>query len=221
MRIILLGGPGAGKGTQAQKMAEEYSIAHIATGDILRQSIKDGTELGVKAKSYMDKGQLVPDDVVIGIIKERLTQDDIQSGFVLDGFPRTVPQAEALSLLTRELNMPMDAVINIKTSPDVVVERLSGRRTCRDCQTVYHIFYSPPKKEGKCDRCDGELYQRDDDKERKPRKIPDDERNGEESIAFAELLCNPHISQPSSSQGIGGTCRVSWPDVFVSVQHPL
>jgi adenylate kinase len=170
MRIILLGGPGAGKGTQAQKMAEEYSIAHIATGDILRQSIKDGTELGVKAKSYMDKGQLVPDDVVIGIIKERLTQDDIQSGFVLDGFPRTVPQAEALSLLTRELNMPMDAVINIKTSPDVVVERLSGRRTCRDCQTVYHIFYSPPKKEGKCDRCDGELYQRDDDKEETIRK---------------------------------------------------
>jgi adenylate kinase len=170
MRIILLGGPGAGKGTQAQKMAEEYSIAHIATGDILRQSIKDGTELGVKAKSYMDKGQLVPDDVVIGIIKERLAQDDIQSGFVLDGFPRTVPQAEALSLLTRELNMPMDAVINIKTSPDVVVERLSGRRTCRDCQTVYHIFYSPPKKEGKCDRCDGELYQRDDDKEETIRK---------------------------------------------------
>ena len=170
MRIILLGGPGAGKGTQAQKMAEEYSIAHIATGDILRQSIKDGTELGVKAKSYMDKGQLVPDDVVIGIIKERLTQDDIQSGFVLDGFPRTVPQAEALSLLTRELNMPMDAVINIKTSPDVVVERLSGRRTCRDCQTVYHVFYSPPKKEGKCDRCDGELYQRDDDKEETIRK---------------------------------------------------
>jgi len=170
MRIILLGGPGAGKGTQAQKMAEAYSIAHIATGDILRQSIKDGTELGVEAKSYMDKGQLVPDDVVIGIIKERLAQDDIQSGFVLDGFPRTVPQAEALSLLTKELNMPMDAVINIKTSSDVVVERLSGRRTCRDCQTVYHIFYSPPKKEGKCDRCDGELYQRDDDKEETIRK---------------------------------------------------
>jgi adenylate kinase len=170
MRIILLGGPGAGKGTQAQKMAEEYSIAHIATGDILRQSIKDGTELGVEAKSYMDKGQLVPDDVVIGIIKERLAQDDIQSGFVLDGFPRTVPQAEALSLLAKELNMPMDAVINIKTSSDVVVERLSGRRTCRDCQTVYHIFYSPPKKEGKCDRCDGELYQRDDDKEETIRK---------------------------------------------------
>ncbi|MDQ1316781.1 MAG: adenylate kinase, partial [Candidatus Poribacteria bacterium] len=112
MRIVLLGGPGAGKGTQAQKLAEEYSLAHIATGDILRQSIKDGTELGLKAKSYMDKGLLVPDEVVIGLIKERLANDDVKSGFVLDGFPRTVPQAEALDSLTKELDMPMDAVIN-------------------------------------------------------------------------------------------------------------
>jgi adenylate kinase len=164
MRIVLLGGPGAGKGTQAQKLAKEYSLAHIATGDILRQSIKDGTELGLKAKSFMDKGLLVPDDVVIGLIKERL-QDDVKSGFVLDGFPRTVPQAEALDSLIKEMNIPMDAVVNIKTSSEVVVERLSGRRTCRDCQTVYHIFYSAPKTEGKCDRCEGELYQRDDDKE--------------------------------------------------------
>jgi adenylate kinase len=165
MRIVLLGGPGAGKGTQAQKLAEKYSLAHIATGDILRQSIKDGTELGLKAKSYMDKGLLVPDEVVIGLIKERLAKDDVKSGFVLDGFPRTVPQAEALDSLTRELDMPMNAVINIKTSPEAVIERLSGRRTCRDCQTVYHIVYSAPKTEGKCDRCGGELYQRDDDKE--------------------------------------------------------
>ena len=165
MRIVLLGGPGAGKGTQAQKLAEKYSLAHIATGDILRQSIKDGTELGLKAKSYMDKGLLVPDEVVIGLIKERLAKDDVKSGFVLDGFPRTVPQAEALDSLTKELDMPMNAVINIKTSPEAVIERLSGRRTCRDCQTVYHIVYSAPKTEGKCDRCGGELYQRDDDKE--------------------------------------------------------
>jgi adenylate kinase len=170
MRIVLLGGPGAGKGTQAQKLAEEYSLAHIATGDILRQSIKDGTELGLKAKSYMDKGLLVPDEVVIGLIKERLAKDDVKTGFVLDGFPRTVPQAEALDLLTKELDMPMDAVINIKTSPESVIERLSGRRTCKDCQTVYHITYSAPKIEGKCDRCDGELYQRDDDKEETIRK---------------------------------------------------
>jgi adenylate kinase len=170
MRIVLLGGPGAGKGTQAQKLAEKYSLAHIATGDILRQSIKDGTELGLKAKSYMDKGLLVPDEVVIGLIKERLAKDDVKSGFVLDGFPRTVPQAEALDLLTKELDMPMDAVINIRTSPESVIERLSGRRTCKDCQTVYHITYSAPKTEDKCDRCGGALYQRDDDKEETIRK---------------------------------------------------
>jgi adenylate kinase len=170
MRIVLLGGPGAGKGTQAQNLAEEYTIAHIATGDILRQAIKDGTEMGIKAKSYMDKGLLVPDDVVVGIIKDRLAQDDVNSGFVLDGFPRTVPQAEALDVITKEINMPVDAVINIKTTPEVVVERLSGRRTCRDCQTVYHVLYSAPKMQGKCDRCEGELYQRDDDKEETIRK---------------------------------------------------
>lgn len=170
MRIVFLGGPGAGKGTQAQKLAKEYEIAHIATGDILRQAIKDGTEMGVKAKSYMDKGLLVPDEVVIGIIKDRLAMDDVKSGFVLDGFPRTVPQAEALDKITKEMDMPMDAAVNIKTSSEAVVERLSGRRTCKECQTVYHILYSPTKTEGKCDRCGGELYQRDDDKEETIRK---------------------------------------------------
>jgi len=170
MRMVLLGGPGAGKGTQAQKLGEEYKIAHIATGSILRQAIKDGTEMGVKAKSYMDKGQLVPDEVVVGIIKDRLAMDDVKSGFVLDGFPRTVPQAEALDKITKEIDMPLEAVVNIKTSSDVVVERLSGRRTCKECQTVYHIAYSAPKVEGKCDRCGGELYHRDDDKEETIRK---------------------------------------------------
>ncbi len=170
MRIVLLGGPGAGKGTQAQKLSAKFSLPHIATGDILRQAVKDGTEMGIKAKSYMDKGLLVPDEVVIGIIKDRFNQDDVKSGFVLDGFPRTVPQAESLDTITKEMNMPIDAVINIKTSPDVVVERLSGRRTCKECQTVYHIIYSPPKENDKCDRCGGELYQRDDDKEETIRK---------------------------------------------------
>lgn len=170
MRIVLLGGPGAGKGTQAQKLSEKFSLPHIATGDILRQAVKDGTEMGIKAKSYMDKGLLVPDEVVIGIIKDRFNQDDVKSGFVLDGFPRTVHQAESLDSITKEMNMPIDAVVNIKTSPDVVVERLSGRRTCKECQTVYHIVYSPPKVDGKCDRCGGELYQRDDDKEETIRK---------------------------------------------------
>ena len=170
MRIILLGGPGAGKGTQAQKLSEKYGASHVATGDILRQAVKDETEMGLMAKSYMDKGQLVPDDVVIGIIEDRLAQPDVKAGIVFDGFPRTVPQAEALDKLVARLNMPLDAVVNIDTSANVVVERLSGRRTCRDCQTVYHVTYSPPKKPGVCDKCGGELYQRDDDKEETIRK---------------------------------------------------
>ena len=165
MRMILLGGPGAGKGTQAQKLSEKYDVQHIATGDILRQAIKDGTDMGQMAKSYMDKGQLVPDEVVIGIIEDRLAQPDTESGFVLDGFPRTTPQAQALDVLIDKLGIPIDAVININTSANVVVKRLSGRRTCRDCQTVYHVTYSPTKKAGICDECGGALYQRDDDKE--------------------------------------------------------
>jgi len=166
MKIILLGGPGAGKGTQAQKLSQKYDALHIATGDILRQAVKDKTEMGLMAKSYMDKGQLVPDDVVIGIIDDRLAQPDASAGFVLDGFPRTVPQANALDKLIAKLDISLDAVVNIDTSADVVVERLSGRRTCRDCQTVYHVTYSAPKKAGICDKCGGQLYQRDDDHEK-------------------------------------------------------
>ncbi len=170
MRIILLGGPGAGKGTQAQKLSEKYNALHIATGDILRQAVKDETEMGLMAKSYMDKGQLVPDDVIIGIVEDRLAQPDAKAGIVFDGFPRTLPQAEALDELIAKLDIPLDAVVNINTSGDVVVERLSGRRTCRDCQTVYHITYSAPKEAGVCDNCGGQLYQRDDDKEETIRK---------------------------------------------------
>ena len=170
MRLILLGGPGVGKGTQAQKLSKEYNVPHIATGDILRQSVKDGTEIGLKAKSYMDKGLLVPDEVVIGIIEIRLAQPDAKVGYILDGFPRTVPQAQALDDLTARLNMTPDAVININASTEMVVRRLTGRRTCRDCQTVYHVVNIPPKKEGVCDLCGGELYQRDDDTEETIRK---------------------------------------------------
>jgi adenylate kinase len=170
MRIVLLGGPGVGKGTQSQILAEKYNVPHIATGDILRQAVKDGTEMGLKAKSYMDKGLLVPDDVVIGIIEDRLTQSDAKFGMILDGFPRTVPQAEALDELTARMDMSLDAVVYIKAPADIIVQRLSGRRTCRDCQTVYHIEHSPPKEPGVCDRCGGELYQRDDDKEQTIRK---------------------------------------------------
>lgn len=165
MRIVLLGGPGVGKGTQAKRLSEDYNVLHISTGDILRQSVKDGTEMGLTAKSYMDKGQLVPDEVVIGIIKDRLAKPDAKVGFILDGFPRTVPQAKALDELTAMLKMPLDAVINIKASENIIIQRLSGRRTCRNCQVVYHIQNLPPKKEGVCDRCGGQLYQRDDDKE--------------------------------------------------------
>lgn len=170
MRLILLGGPGVGKGTQAQRLSREYNVPHIATGDILRQSVKDGTEIGLKAKSYMDKGLLVPDDVVIGIIEIRLAQPDAKAGYILDGFPRTVPQAQALDDLITRMDMAPDAVVNINASVDMVVRRLTGRRTCRDCQAVYHVVNIPPKKAGVCDRCGGELYQRDDDTEETIRK---------------------------------------------------
>ncbi len=165
MRMILLGGPGAGKGTQAQKLSEKYGVQQIATGDILRKAIKDETDMGQMAKSYMDKGQLVPDEVVIGIIEDRLAQPDVETGFVLDGFPRTTPQAQALHDLIGKLDIQLNAVVNIDTSSGVVIERLSGRRTCQECQTVYHATYSPTKKAGVCDECGGPLYQRDDDKE--------------------------------------------------------
>lgn len=159
-----------GKGTQAQRLSREYNVPHIATGDILRQSVKDETEIGLKAKSYMDKGLLVPDDVVIGIMESRLAQPDAKAGYILDGFPRTVPQAQALDELITRMDMVPDAVVNINASVDMVVRRLTGRRTCRDCQTVYHVVNIPPKKAGVCDRCGGELYQRDDDTEETIRK---------------------------------------------------
>lgn len=170
MKIVLLGGPGVGKGTQAQKLSEKYNVPHIATGDILRQAIKDGTEMGLMAKSYMDKGLLVPDDVVVGIIEDRMAEPDAKTGFILDGFPRTVPQAQALDDLMAGMDILLDAVVYIKASVDIVVQRLSGRRTCRNCQAVYHIVHSPPEKEGICDRCGDRLYQRDDDKEETIRK---------------------------------------------------
>ena len=159
-----------GKGTQAQRLSKEYNVPHIATGDILRQSVKNGTEIGLKAKSYMDKGLLVPDDVVIGIIESRLAQPDAKAGYILDGFPRTVPQAQALDDLVTRMDMTPDAVVNINASVDMVVQRLTGRRTCRDCQAVYHVVNIPPKKAGVCDRCGGKLYQRDDDTEETIRK---------------------------------------------------
>ena len=165
MNIILLGPPGGGKGTQAKKIVEKYGIPHIATGDILREAVAKGTELGKKAKEYMDRGELVPDEIVIGIVRERLKQPDCEKGFLLDGFPRTIKQAEALDEMLKELGKNIDAVIYIDVPEEEVVKRITYRRTCRNCGAVYHLIYAPPKEDNKCDKCGGELYQRDDDKE--------------------------------------------------------
>ena len=163
MNLVLMGLPGAGKGTQAEKIVEKYNIPHISTGDMFRAAIKGGTELGLKAKSFMDKGELVPDEVTIGIVRERLSKDDCKKGFLLDGFPRTVAQAEALENILSELNRPIDYVINVDVDKDILMERLTGRRICKECGATYHLVFNPPAKEDVCDRCGGELYQRADD----------------------------------------------------------
>ncbi len=166
MRLILLGGPGAGKGTQAQKIVGRLGIPQISTGDMLRAAVGNQTELGKEAKKYMDAGQLVPDAVVIGLIDERLDLDDAKKGFILDGFPRTIAQAEALDELLNKKSMSLDKVASIDVPDDDLVERLCGRLTCRSCGAMMHKLFSPPKVEGVCDKCGkAELYQRDDDKE--------------------------------------------------------
>ncbi|MFD2680978.1 adenylate kinase [Bacillus seohaeanensis] len=165
MNIVLMGLPGAGKGTQAEKIIEKYGIPHISTGDMFRAAIKEGTELGLKAKSFMDNGDLVPDEVTIGIVRERLSKEDCLKGFLLDGFPRTVAQAEALENILSDLGKKMNYVINIEVDKDILMERLTGRRICKECGATYHLIFNPPKEEGVCDRCGGELYQRADDNE--------------------------------------------------------
>ena len=165
MNLILMGLPGAGKGTQAERIVDTYHIPHISTGDMFRAAIAEGTELGMEAKSYMDQGKLVPDEVTTGIVKERLAKSDTNKGFLLDGFPRTLAQAKALNTILADLNKKIDAVINIDVKPEVIVDRLSGRFICKECGATYHKLYNPPKVEGTCDRCGGhEFYQRDDDK---------------------------------------------------------
>ena len=160
-----MGLPGAGKGTQAEKIVDKYGIPHISTGDMFRAAIKEGTELGLKAKSFMDNGDLVPDEVTIGIVRERLSKEDCQKGFLLDGFPRTVAQAEALENILADLGKKMNYVININVDKDILMERLTGRRICKECGATYHLVFNPPTEEGVCDRCGGELYQRADDNE--------------------------------------------------------
>ncbi|MFH1563099.1 MAG: adenylate kinase [Nitrospirota bacterium] len=165
MRLIFLGPPGVGKGTQSELISKKFNIPQIATGDILRQAVKNQTELGVLAKKYMDKGELVPDDVIINLIKGRLLEDDCQEGFILDGFPRTVAQAEALTITLKEMDLSLDAVMNFTLKDELLIKRLCGRRVCKDCGCNFHIYYQPPKNEFRCDKCEGEIYQRDDDKE--------------------------------------------------------
>ncbi len=165
MRIILLGPPGAGKGTQAVHIAESQAIPHISTGDILRANVKAGTELGAKAKTYMDAGDLVPDEVIIGMVADRLDEDDAENGFLFDGFPRTVPQAESLETLLNDRDAPLDVVLRLAVPQDEVVRRLTGRRTCQQCGRIFHTVFDPPATEGRCDDCEGELTQRDDDTE--------------------------------------------------------
>lgn len=163
MRAVLLGPPGAGKGTQAVRLVDKYHVPQISTGDIFRKNIKEGTELGKKAQEYMNSGQLVPDELVIDLVKDRLQQDDCRNGYLLDGFPRTIFQAEALDKFLEEQGQKLDAVINFEVGYDTLIERLTGRRVCRSCGAGYHVKNMPPKKDGVCDKCGGELEQRKDD----------------------------------------------------------
>ena len=170
MKIVMLGAPGAGKGTQAIKIADKYDIPHISTGDIFRANIKGGTELGQKAKSYLDKGELVPDEVTIGMLLDRIAQDDCKNGYVLDGFPRTIPQAESLTEALKSQGDQIDFALNIDVPDEAIIERMSGRRACPKCGATYHIVYAAPKTENICDKCGTELIIRSDDK---PKTVKD------------------------------------------------
>ena len=170
MYILLMGPPGAGKGTQAPRLVEKYGTPHISTGDMFRAAVGEGTPLGVKAKEYMDAGQLLPDDVTIGIVRERLEKDDVKNGFILDGFPRTLEQAIALDVALKELGIDSVQVLDVTAEPELLVQRVIGRRICRQCGATYHLTNLPPKQDGVCDKCGGELYQRADDIEETVRK---------------------------------------------------
>lgn len=165
LNLMLMGLPGAGKGTQAEKIVDQYHIPHISTGDIFRAAMKNNTPMGIEAKSYIDKGELVPDEVTNGIVKERLAKDDVNDGYMLDGFPRNMAQAEALETFGAQLGKPLNCVINIHVDPESLMERLTGRYICRNCGATYHKIFNPTKVEGTCDRCgEHEFYQREDDK---------------------------------------------------------
>ena len=170
MKIIMLGAPGAGKGTQAKQIAEEYGIPHISTGDIFRANIKEGTELGKKAQEYMDQGLLVPDELVCDLVVDRIHRDDCEKGFILDGFPRTIPQADALDQALAKDGEAIEYAIDVEVPDENIIRRMAGRRSCKECGAIFHVEYNPPKKEGCCDVCGGELVLRDDDKEETVKK---------------------------------------------------
>jgi adenylate kinase len=200
LNLVLLGPPGAGKGTQAQRIVERYHIPQISTGDILRKAVKEGTSLGKKAKIFMDQGQLVPDEVVIGLIDERLGASDCNPGFILDGFPRTIAQAEALHPILTKMGKSIDHVINIEVDTEELVRRLTGRRTCKNCGSMFHILFHPPREEGICDRCGGALYQREDDKEETIRiRLNEYQRQTAPLIQYYQLK-----TYLRSVQGVGG-----------------
>lgn len=170
MFLLLMGPPGAGKGTQAERLIEKYQVPHISTGDMFRAAVKQGTELGKEAKRYMDSGQLVPDEVTVGIVREGLARPECKNGFVLDGFPRTEEQAKQLDLILDDLSIKLDGVIDITVPDDELIGRITGRRICKACGATFHMIFNPPKIEGICDKCGGTLYQRDDDKEETVKK---------------------------------------------------
>lgn len=200
MRIVLMGPPGAGKGTQAKKLAEAFSVPQIATGDILRAAVQQGTPLGKKAKEYMEQGLLVPDEVITGIVRERLKANDAEKGFILDGFPRTIPQAESLDKILEEMGVKLDAVINIVVPRDELIQRFTGRRVCPNCGATYHVKHNPPEQEGICDKCGGQLIVRaDDDIKTVEKRIDVYERETKPLIDYykdKELLVNIDGNRP-------------------------
>ena len=210
MKIVLLGPPGAGKGTQADILVKKLLVPHISTGDMFRAAISNGTELGKEAKSYMDKGQLVPDIVTVGIIRDRISMSDCREGFLLDGFPRTLPQAEALDNLMEEMSSNLDAVLNISVPLDRLIDRLTGRRMCRNCGTIYHLLYNAPEVENVCDACGGELYQRDDDKE-------ETVKSRLEVYEDAEII-HWKFSHGQEEHGNGKTCMMTVRKILINYE---
>ena len=164
-RVVLLGPPGAGKGTQARLLQEEFAACQISTGDILRKAVAEQTPLGKEAAQYINRGALVPDDVIVNLVAERLKEQDCEKGFILDGFPRTIPQAQSLDVILKTMGLNLNRVLSVQVPGSIIIERLGGRRTCKSCGALWHMVFNPPKKDGVCDRCGGELYQRDDDRE--------------------------------------------------------